>query len=292
MTKEGLPMQVTEHVHAVKIPFPGTSRFVYLYLIYGDKICLIDSGILAGRERLFKYLRNSGRDPQEIALIVQTHSHPDHIGLSGEIKGIANCTVAAHTAEKAWIEDIELQVRLRPTLTFRAFVQQPVAVDRTLQGGETLDWEEGLDLRVIHTPGHSSGHVALFLPRDGALFTGDGVPSGGVPIYEDIRESIRSIGKLKNLQGVQAVFSSWHEPLKGERAAALMDESLAYLQKVHGLVRGIKGASPSLSPRELAIRVLTELGLPATPLSPNVITTMEAHLKEIAHPDILTLGGQ
>jgi hypothetical protein len=39
----------------------------------------------------------------------------------------------------------------------------------------------------------------------------------------------------------------------------------------------------------LAVRVLTELGLPASPLSPNVITTMEAHLKEIEHPDIMKL---
>ena len=281
-------MQVTEHVHAVKIPFPGTSRFVYVYLIYGKKICLIDSGILSGRERLFSYLRNSGRDPKEIALIVQTHSHPDHIGLSGEIKEMSNCMVAIHAAEKAWIEDIELQVRMRPTLTFRAFVQRPVAVDRALQGGETLDWEEGFSLQVIHTPGHSSGHVAIFLPRDGALFTGDGVPPyGGVPIYEDVCESIRSICKLKNVHGVKALLSSWHEPQQGEGASALMDESLAYLQKVHELVRAIKGASPSLDPRELAVRVLTEIGLPPSPLSPNVITTMEAHLKEIAQPDIL-----
>ena len=58
------------------------------------------------------------------------------------------------------------------------------------------------------------------------------------------------------------------------------------------LVRMIKGATPSLDPRELAIRVLTEIGLPPSPLSPNVITTMEAHLKEIEHPDILKLGDE
>lgn len=286
-------MQVTEHVHAIKIPFPGTSRFVYVYLIYGENICLIDSGILAGRERLFSYLRETGRDTKEISLLVQTHSHPDHIGLSGEIKRISNCKVAIHEAEKTWVEDIDLQERMRPTLTFRAFVQQPVAVDVTLQDGQTLDWGEGLSLQVIHIPGHSNGHIAIFFPQDGALFTGDGVPPyGGVPIYEDICESIRSIGKLKALQGIQAIFSSWHEPQKGERAYALMDESLSYLQKVHGLVRRIHGESPSLNPRELAVLVLMELGLPTSPLSPNVITTMKAHLKEIEHPDILTLALQ
>jgi hypothetical protein len=33
-----------------------------------------------------------------------------------------------------------------------------------------------------------------------------------------------------------------------------------------------------------------EVGLPPSPLSPNVITTMKAHLKEIEHPDILKLA--
>ncbi|MHB8771566.1 MAG: MBL fold metallo-hydrolase [Syntrophales bacterium] len=284
-------MQVTEHVHALKVPFPGTNRFVYLYLIMGEKICLIDTGILAGRELLLRYLNDAGRDPREIALIAQTHSHPDHIGLSGELKGLAHCGVAIHPAEKAWVEDIELQARTRPTLTFKAFVQQPVAVDRTIEDGETVEWEAGLALRVIHIPGHSQGHVAFFLPRDGALFTGDGVPAGGVPIYEDLRQSVRSIVKLKQVQGVRALFSSWHEPLTGERCAALWDESLAYLRRVHGLVREIRAASPSIDAGELAGRVLAGLGLPPAPVSPNVITTMEAHLREIDCPDVRELAG-
>ena len=212
-------MQVTEHVHAVKIPFPGTSRFVYVYLIYGKKICLIDSGILC-RQRAPIQLSSQFRpgsegDRPDRADPLPSRPHRVERGDQGDVE----LQVAIHAAEKAWIEDIELQVRMRPTLTFRAFVQRPVAVDRALQGGETLDWEEGFSLQVIHTPGHSSGHVAIFLPRDGALFTGDGVPPyGGVPIYEDVCESIRSICKLKNVHGVKALFSSWHEPQQGEGA--------------------------------------------------------------------------
>ena len=45
-------MKVTEHIHAIRIPFkletgPGKSidRFVYVYLIYGERICLIDGGV-------------------------------------------------------------------------------------------------------------------------------------------------------------------------------------------------------------------------------------------------------
>ena len=45
-------MQMTDHVHALKIPFQITDpsgqkipRFVYAFLIYGESICLIDSGV-------------------------------------------------------------------------------------------------------------------------------------------------------------------------------------------------------------------------------------------------------
>ncbi|MCK7504836.1 MAG: MBL fold metallo-hydrolase [Desulfobacterales bacterium] len=181
-------MQVTEHVHALKIPFPGTNRFVYLYLIIGEKICLIDSGILAGRERLVAYLRDCGRDPKEIALIVLTHSHPDHIGLSGEIKGISNCTVAIHPAEKAWVEDIELQISMRPTLTFRAFVQQPVAVDRTLRGRGDAGVGGGSRPAGPPHPRPFQRPRRALLPRDGALFTGDGVPAGGTDLRGPARQ--------------------------------------------------------------------------------------------------------
>ena len=58
-------------------------------------------------------------------------------------------------------------------------------------------------------------HAAFFFPPDGALFAGDGFPCGGVQIYEDIRESIRSIHKLKGIKGVRSIFSSWHEPQQG-----------------------------------------------------------------------------
>src|SRR3972149_3558795 len=122
-------MRVTEHVHAIKVPFAVSTRFVYAYLIYGKEICWL----------------------------VQTHSHADHIGLSAEIKKISGCRVAAHGAEKAWIEDIELQYRERPTPTFRSYVQNSVGIDRGVSDGDTLDLGGGLTLKVVHTPGHSNG---------------------------------------------------------------------------------------------------------------------------------------
>ena len=281
-------MQVTDHIHAIKIPFAVSTRFVYAYLIYGKQVCLVDSGIAPAKEKIFSYIQKTGRDPREISWLVQTHSHADHIGLSAEIKKISRCKVAAHGAEKAWIEDIELQYRERPTATFRSYVQNSVGVDVVVGDGETLDLGGGLTLEVIHTPGHSNGSVSYLLPADGALFSGDAIPPvGGLPIYADVLVAIQSIRKLRKIPGLKALFSSWHDPIQGEKVYQVMDESLAYIQKVHDLVRKEKAQSPVLPSKELTLRVLKGLGIPESLLNPIVITAIEAHLKESLRRNVL-----
>lgn len=281
-------MKVTEHVHAIKVPFAVSTRFVYAYLIYGKQICLVDSGIASAKGKILDYIRQTGRDPREISWLVQTHSHADHIGLSAEIKKISGCKVAAHAAEKAWIEDIELQYRERPTPTFRSYVQNPVGVDRVVNDGDSLDLGGGLALGVIHTPGHSNGSVSFLLSADGALFSGDAIPPvGGLPIYSDVLVAIQSIRKLRKTSGLKALFSSWHDPILGERVYQVMDESLVYIQKVHDLVRKEKTQSPALNSKELTLGVLKALALPESFLNPIVITTIEAHLKETRRLNLL-----
>lgn len=283
-------MQVTEHVHAIKVPFPVSTRFVYCYLIYGKQICMVDSGIVSAKEMIFRYLQKTGRAPEEIHLLVQTHSHADHIGLSAEIKKVSGCKVAAHRAEKEWIEDIEEQYRQRPTPTFRSYVEDSTEVDWVVKDGDVLDLSDGKSLKVIHTPGHSPGSISFVYPTDGALFSGDAIPlAGGLPIYADVFVTIQSIKKLKAVKGLKALFSSWHDPIQGEKVYRTMDEASAYMQKVHEVVRRENAGSPSLDSKELAIQVLKALGIPENLVSPIVVTTIEAHRKASQHPDILTV---
>ncbi len=86
-------MQITPSIHAIKHSFgipiaPGFSlnRTVYSYLIYGEMITLIDTGVAGCETQIFEYIRNTGRDPSETALIILTHSHPDHIGSARAIQ--------------------------------------------------------------------------------------------------------------------------------------------------------------------------------------------------------------
>ena len=96
-------MQITDAIHALKVPFElplpdggKLKRFVYAYLIYGETITLIDCAVRGYYQALFDYVRKTGRDPEEIALGVLTHAHPDHIGGALYVRDEIGCEFAAH----------------------------------------------------------------------------------------------------------------------------------------------------------------------------------------------------
>jgi len=291
-------MQITDRIHALKIPFQITDpsgqkvpRFVYVYLIYGKRICLIDSGVASSEKIILDYLQDTGRRPEEISQLILTHSHPDHIGAARAIKSLSGCSVAAHAAEKPWIEDVELQERERPVPGFKFLVAGSVHVDQTLQDGDVLDLD-GISMQVVHTPGHSSGSICLWLPEVGALFSADAVPvPGSMPIYQDILASVRSIQRLLSLPGIKFLLSAWDEPRLDGVAYQVMDKGLGYLQSIHNAVlkvAGDRGPDAGLDPMELYRRVLTELGLPAAMANPLVAGSFQSSLKLCDQQDLLS----
>jgi glyoxylase-like metal-dependent hydrolase (beta-lactamase superfamily II) len=281
-------MQVGKKVHALKIPFYVTSpsgltmeRFVYVYLIYGScEICLIDAGVSSAEEVIFDYIRRTGRRVSEISLIIQTHSHPDHIGATRAIKGETRCAVAIHPSEKAWIEDVELQAKERPVPGFHSLVGGRVAVDRVLQDGDVIDLGCGLKIQVFHTPGHSRGSLSLLLLGYMALFPGDAIPvAGEMPIYEDASDSVVSLKKLRDIKGIHHLLPSWAEPKKEDEAYSHIDAGLDYLQRIHEAVLDCAGGNPAPEPAALCESVLGRLGLPPEAANPLVEKSLLSHLK-------------
>ena len=271
-------MKITDQIHALKIPFQITDpsgrslpRFVYVYMIYGREITLIDSGVASSEKIISEYLRDTGRNPEEISLMILTHAHPDHIGAAQAIKEISGCSVAAHGADRVWIENPDQQVRDRPVPGFYSLVRGSVRVDRIVEDGDILDLGAGLGMEVLHTPGHSPGSISLWMHEEGALFSGDAFPlAGEMPIYDDIHLSIRSIQRLRRIEGIKHLLSAWDEPRHGEDAYRIMDQGRDYLHRIHSAVTRAAADKESTDSMDICMGAIKELGLPEMMANPLV----------------------
>jgi hydroxyacylglutathione hydrolase len=281
-------MQISPRVHALRLPFkipvtPGIKldRFVNVFLIFGRTITLVDTGVAGCERDIFDYIRSTGRDPAEIALIIQTHAHPDHIGATQAIQKATGCTVAIHNAERNWIEDVSLQNRERPVPGFSALVGGPATVGRELEDGDVLDLDGDQlpDLIVLHTPGHSPGSVSLLLECEGILFSGDVVPvPGDLPVYDDLHLSVQSLRRLETIEGIKVLLSSWDEPREGADAYQKIAGALVWLRKIHDAVLAAAGTRKP-DPMELCRKVAILLQLPPQSVTPLLARTFMANLR-------------
>lgn len=281
-------MKITEHVHALRIPFqlnirPGISipRFVYVYLVHGEKeIWLIDTGVAGSEDVILNYVKATARQPADISMIIQTHSHPDHIGATKAIQRITDCSVVAHARERTWIEDTQLQCQQRPVPGFHSLVGGSVKVDCTVEDGDVLQLDNGLPLHVLHTPGHSKGSLSLWCPSEKVLICGDAVPlPGSIPIYEDPDQSATSVKRLIEIEPVEVLLCSWDEPRYPPEAQTVLVRSLDYLRQIHEAVLSSIESGSTPDSLDLCQRVLAELGLPEAAVSPLVAQTFLAHVK-------------
>ncbi len=280
-------MKITTDIHALRIPFrvclpagPILERFVYAFLVFGRKLCLIDSGVASAENAIFDCIRKAGRNPEELDRLVLTHSHPDHIGAAKAVREKTGCIVAAHEAEKQWIEDVDLQSRERPVPGFHTLVGGSVPVGRTLEDGNEIDLGAGQTLKVLHTPGHSAGSICLLSAKDGVLFSADAIPvPGEIPIYEDIADSVRSLKRLRALAGVNHLLSAWDEHRKGGEVRVTLDRGLQTLKRIHRTVTGLAGEETPMEPMELCRKALAELQMPPALANPLIARSFLSSLR-------------
>lgn len=279
-------MHITDHVHTLRVPFkvplaPSLSldRFVYCYVIFGEGICLVDTGVAGTEDMIFDLIRSAGRHPEEITTIIQTHAHPDHIGSTKAIKTKCHCQVLIHEAEVRWLEDVDVQFAERPVPGFHNLVGGSVEVDRTLKDGDKVDLGDGIVVEVFHTPGHSTGSISLLLRKEGVLITGDAVPLvDEMPIYDDAMASMRSLEILSSIDGVDVLLGSWDEPRKGKEVRSIIEGGLEYLRRIDTMVVEIASQEPLISSDDLCRRVIERMQLRNVPPMPLVARSFQSNL--------------
>ncbi len=149
-----------------------------------DGLTLVDTGLPGMYGQLEQHIRQAGLAPESIKRILLTHQDADHIGtLPDVLERLPHVEVWAHGDERPYLEGEKPLIKLQPGQLEkmpperREPMQQmlsslvPGLVTRVLEHGEQLPLQGGL--RVLHTPGHTPGHISLYVPDEKLLIAGD-----------------------------------------------------------------------------------------------------------------------
>ena len=140
------------------------------YLVHpvdSSKAILFDAG--DETEPILKKIDELGL---ELIYLVNTHGHSDHI--------FGNKIILEHTGAQLLIHELDEPFLFNPQLNLSAFLGAELESpkpDRILQEGDTISLEN-LEFKVLHTPGHTPGHISLL--SDGHAFVGDVIFQGSV----------------------------------------------------------------------------------------------------------------
>ena len=155
-------------------------------------VVLVDTGTPGSREAIGRALVNVGATWANVTDIVLSHKHFDHVGGLAEVSEQASrATIWAGAQDAPEVSTIDGRV-----------VQAVTEGDRV---GE---------LRVVHTPGHTAGHISLLHEAASLLFIGDlvgsvdGVPTFGPAAFTaDPESSRRSLRRMVDLAPERILFS-------------------------------------------------------------------------------------
>jgi len=158
---------------------PGSMINSYAF-VDDEGVTLVDCGVRKAPPRIVAALAEIGQSPADVTRIILTHVHPDHAGGAAEMRRRTGAPVLAHSADRGYAEAGRPPASDPSRLSGRIFRRlsrnarfEPVEVATPLADGDLLDVGGGL--RVLHTPGHSPGHVSLLHEPTRVLITGDAI---------------------------------------------------------------------------------------------------------------------
>lgn len=145
------------------------------------QVTLVDMGISRSGPKVLAALAAIGSAPTEVTRLVLTHAHPDHAGGAAHVARATGRGFTVHHDDAAYAGEGSSPPRDRSFLMGRLFDRmarpgndfEPVVVEREMTDEEVLPVAGGL--RVVHTPGHSPGHVSLLHESSRTLITGDAI---------------------------------------------------------------------------------------------------------------------
>lgn len=177
----------------------------YLYNFKENKAVIIDPGDEA--DKIINIVESKGL---EIAGIILTHGHFDHVGAIEDLKDKFNTSIYIHSADSSFIgpESKERHLDMFEPMGSEGvfyvnhYFRPTPSADIELESEQVL---QDFGLEVIHTPGHSPGSICLYSENDKIVFTGDTLFKNGLGRTDfgggDYSTLLTSLEKLFKLPG-------------------------------------------------------------------------------------------
>ncbi|MQF99046.1 MAG: MBL fold metallo-hydrolase [SAR202 cluster bacterium] len=220
-------MEITEKVHTVDDVYGSN-----VVLLLDTEITVIDTGFPGNGQKILDYIRDIGRQTEDIKRILITHFHFDHSGSALEIHNLTGASIIAHKDEVIKNVDGTLLLRkgeeneppplwyklaLRATGLGRRSPKKPARqlhdtpVHKTVSHGDIVPGLGGIS--IIHSPGHTPGSISPFVLDPKIIFLGDSVINNidrlSRPLMWDRakrRTLDRSLQELRELDATIACF--------------------------------------------------------------------------------------
>ena len=202
-----------------RVPTLGSAINSYLFIEPDGSITLIDTGTKQAPKKIIAAIKHLNKDLRDVRKILFTHSHDDHAGGAGKLLEVLdNPIIYAHKEEIEFLESGK-----NPPRDFSHFAgfffrlmpsggYLPIKVNEELEDRQVLPIAGGL--QVIHTPGHTPGHVSFLHQASQTLITGDSVFNFGFKLSwslsafcTDFNQSKRTAEKFLDLDFETAAFT-------------------------------------------------------------------------------------
>ena len=269
-------MEIADGIHRIETPLGDRVNCVYLFV--GTRSALLFDSAIGPTviSHVKPYLAHVGVEPTQIRYVVNSHCDWDHHGGNGAVRDLAPAAaLCCHELDRPLIEDVDLLFARRydelaadgitePAATRRyvAASTRQVPIDIGLSGGERFCLGSGWAVDLLHTPGHSRGHVSIYDPRSRTAVVGDAVLGNAVlladgspafpPTYRYVDTYLATIQRLQALQPDQLMTA--HYPVyRGPDAAAFLGETRAFADQVEAALR----EELTVAAEPVTMRVLT-----------------------------------
>lgn len=159
------PIEILDDLFFVQRGYLNGNHFVYR----SERPILIDTAYLADFDTTEHLITSLGVDPSQIALIVSTHSHCDHIGGNKILQDRSSCDIAMHRIGKYFMDG-----RDDWSTWWRYYGQEAdfFHCTRPLNDGDVIRVGPH-DFEVIYTPGHAADGIVLYCRKEKVLISSD-----------------------------------------------------------------------------------------------------------------------